>query len=130
MMRDGDYQEYPGWMRELRSNAIVETLSSIQKELGGYDQMQSEFGLVKRKLVRCSNEISSDLFKHYLEENPEITKVYGFIDQLQLHFLDRYCTVTQVSDTQRHLIFKVGAREKVVFVAPPVEIPIFESRLD
>lgn len=105
------YYERPGWLNELSSESILDTLASIQKELGGYENLQAEFSLIKRKLLRSSNEISSNAFKKYLEENPDITEVYGFIGQVSLYFLDEHSTITRFADDQRHLIFKLGNRE-------------------
>jgi hypothetical protein len=100
------YTEMPSWLNDLTSEHIMDTISLVQQEVGGYENMQSEFNLIKRKLLGCSNELSANAFKKYLEEHRDITEVVGFIGQIHLHFLNRTSVIKKsFSDTERHLVY-------------------------
>lgn len=103
--REPFYQQMPGWVEELTSERIFDTVASFQKELGGFENLQNEFKLIKRKLLGCGNEISLNKFREYLDQNTDITEVCGFVRQVHLYFLDYSSTIHRFTDTERHLTF-------------------------
>lgn len=104
------YPDYPLWLKELSFDGILDTLAIIQKEVGGHQKLQEEFELMKKEFLRSSNEISAKNFLDYVESNPAITEIYGFIDQSRLSFLDNVGSVTHSGICQRHLKVKQGTR--------------------
>lgn len=128
MVKSGKiYNEMPGWLNELRRDYVVETTASVQDDLLGNKKMLEEFAFIKRKLLGCSNKISAEAFKQFLKENPDITEVYGFIDQVNLYFLNEQSTITSFDDTQRHLIFKLDDREVPVHLFGTDDTPAYRD---
>lgn len=112
LIEKGIYRQEPDWLNDLATNTILSTIASIQSELGGAEEMQAEYTLIKNYLQESSMQLAALGFIEQLKINPGITTVYAWLEEENLGFLDKHGKLEGPTNDEweKHLTVTVDGR--------------------